>query len=286
MNKKWMVLLGIVLVCSLMLFGCGGGGGGDDDDDGINAPGDDPGDGTKDTFVAVTNITGVPTSEYMNFKLTLSGTVAPDTATNKTIVWSLVDGGGTGVTALGGDNSFTATAAGTVKVKATIANGATASTPYTKEFSITIPDKVVISVNVGGTPQKVEVGVGNATLVSVPSGYQYTTTGSWNAYSYFEIDIGTKTIANISTVKANVTLGGTDLSNKPINVAASEAKPTVYPGSNGNNYSSGDAGKLITLINNFGSNGALTGKVYILLSAHVNTSHTVNFTNVEINFTP
>jgi hypothetical protein len=269
----------------------GGGGGGDDDDDAINVPGDGPGDvpgdGTKDTFVAVTGITGVPAKGYTNMKVTLSGIVAPDTATNKTIVWSLVSGGTTEVTVLGADNSFTATKAGTVKVKATITNGATASTAYTKDFEIEIPDAVGISVNVGGTAQIAEVGVGNATLVSVPGGYQYTTTGSWNAYSYFEIDIGTKTIADISTVKATLLLTGGDTSNKPFGVAASASKPTTYPGqSSGTNWNSYAEAREVTFNKNqLSSNGALTGKVYLILSGHINNNHVVTITNVEINFT-
>jgi endo-1,4-beta-xylanase len=69
-------------------------------------------------FVEVTNITGVPTQAVVGMPLTLSGTVSPANATNKTIVWSLVSGPGT----ISG-NTLTPTGSGTIIVRATIANG-------------------------------------------------------------------------------------------------------------------------------------------------------------------
>jgi hypothetical protein len=86
--------------------------------------------------VAVTGISGVPTSGTAGTPLTLTGTVAPDNATNKTIVWTVKSAGTTGATISG--NTLSAAASGTVTVTATIANGKTASTPYTQDFSITI----------------------------------------------------------------------------------------------------------------------------------------------------
>jgi hypothetical protein len=87
------------------------------------------------SFVAVTGITGVPTSGTVG-TLTLAGTVAPSNATNKTIVWSVKSPGTTGATISG--SVLTTTSSGTVTVTATIANGKTASTPYTQDFSINI----------------------------------------------------------------------------------------------------------------------------------------------------
>jgi endo-1,4-beta-xylanase len=89
-------------------------------------------------FVPVTNITLANSTTTAGTSLTLSGTVAPSNATNKTITWSLV---GTGTTAAGATvsgNQVSATGAGTVVVRATIANGATATTPYTQTFNITV----------------------------------------------------------------------------------------------------------------------------------------------------
>jgi uncharacterized repeat protein (TIGR02543 family) len=89
-------------------------------------------------FVAVTGITGVPTAATVNTPLTLSGTVQPAAATNRTIVWSVQDAGTTGASINGG--TLTATAEGTVSVRATIANGTTEGTAFTRDFSITVTD--------------------------------------------------------------------------------------------------------------------------------------------------
>jgi hypothetical protein len=88
------------------------------------------------SFVAVTNITGVPTTATAGTALNLAGTVAPTNATNKTITWSVKTAGTTGATVTG--STLNVPAAGTVNVTATIANGLTASTPYTKDFTITV----------------------------------------------------------------------------------------------------------------------------------------------------
>jgi hypothetical protein len=75
-------------------------------------------------FVPVDRITGVPAGGTRGIGLNLTGTVEPENTANKTIVWSVKDAG--------------ATAAGTVMVTATIADGTTAGTAYTKDFSIAI----------------------------------------------------------------------------------------------------------------------------------------------------
>ncbi len=96
-------------------------------------------------FVAVTDITGVPTEGTTGKDLTLTGTVAPDTATNKTIVWSVKDAGTTGATIEG--NILKTTAAGTVTVTATVANGASESSDFTKDFEIVVSDPAPVSDN-------------------------------------------------------------------------------------------------------------------------------------------
>ncbi|MDR1724669.1 MAG: T9SS type A sorting domain-containing protein, partial [Tannerella sp.] len=87
-------------------------------------------------FVAVTNISGVPTSATAGTSLTLAGTVSPADATNSAIVWSIANAGTTGATISGA--TFTAAAAGTATVRATVVNGLTASTDYTQDFTITV----------------------------------------------------------------------------------------------------------------------------------------------------
>jgi hypothetical protein len=91
---------------------------------GTNSGGDDP-------FVAVTGIIDVPTAAIVGTELTLTGTVKPDNAANKTIVWS-----GSNVS----NGKLTAPSAGTYTVTATIANGKSESGPYTKDFNITAYD--------------------------------------------------------------------------------------------------------------------------------------------------
>jgi hypothetical protein len=87
-------------------------------------------------FVPVTNITGVPTSTKAITPLTLIGTVVPENATNKTIVWSVQNTGTTGATVSG--NTLNTTAGGTVSVLATITNGASASSNYMQYFNIIV----------------------------------------------------------------------------------------------------------------------------------------------------
>ena len=87
-------------------------------------------------FVAVTGITGLPPTATANVPLTLTGTVEPPNATNQTIVWTVKDAGTTDATIEGA--TLNATAAGTVTVTATIAGGATATTPYAKDFDIEV----------------------------------------------------------------------------------------------------------------------------------------------------
>ncbi|MDR2885536.1 MAG: hypothetical protein LBU95_01990, partial [Rikenellaceae bacterium] len=65
----------------------------------------------------------VPLDAVAGTPLTLAGTVRPDEATNRTIAWSVRDAGATGAAIDG--TTFTATAAGTATVTATVAGGKT-----------------------------------------------------------------------------------------------------------------------------------------------------------------
>jgi uncharacterized protein YjdB len=86
--------------------------------------------------VAVTGISGVPDAATAGTPLTLTGTVAPSNATNKTIAWSVKSAGTTGATISGG--GFYATSAGTATITATVASGTSATTAYTQDFTITV----------------------------------------------------------------------------------------------------------------------------------------------------
>jgi formylglycine-generating enzyme required for sulfatase activity len=102
---------------------------------------DPAGGGTS--FVAVTGITGVPTDWTAGLDLPLSGTVAPENATYKTIAWSVKDEGTTGASISG--NTLTTTTEGTAVVTAAIADGLAAGTPYTQDFSITFASFVAVT---------------------------------------------------------------------------------------------------------------------------------------------
>ncbi|MDR1380293.1 MAG: hypothetical protein LBJ47_02315, partial [Tannerella sp.] len=120
-------------------------------------------------FVAVTNITGVPTTATAGAPLNLTGTVAPANATNKTIAWSVKTAGTTGATSSGG-STLNAAAAGTVVVTARIANGLTASTDYTKDFTITVNAPFIPVTNITGVPTAATAGAPlNLTGTVVPA---------------------------------------------------------------------------------------------------------------------
>ncbi|MCL1874836.1 MAG: InlB B-repeat-containing protein [Synergistaceae bacterium] len=72
-------------------------------------------------FVPVTDIINVPEETEANTPLILTGTVIPDSATYKDIIWSVKDAGTTGA-AISGDTLYAASA-GTAVVTATVRNG-------------------------------------------------------------------------------------------------------------------------------------------------------------------
>ncbi len=99
-------------------------------------------------FVAVNDIAMTnAASVQVNTALTLAGTVTPSDATNKTIVWSVQNADGTGATISG--STFRATTAGTATIRATVVNGASESSNYTKDFTISVSPSTPPFVAVG-----------------------------------------------------------------------------------------------------------------------------------------
>jgi hypothetical protein len=89
-------------------------------------------------MIPVTGISGVPTSGVPDTEVNLGlATVLPSQASNKTIVWSVVNAGDTGVSSISG-SAFTPANAGTIRVRATIVDGTAPGTPYTQDFDIII----------------------------------------------------------------------------------------------------------------------------------------------------
>jgi formylglycine-generating enzyme required for sulfatase activity len=91
---------------------------------------------SKEVFLSVTGITGVPAYGTRGIDLTLTGTVVPANAANRTITWSVKNAGDTGANVSG--NTLSTTGVGTVVLTAAIADGLAVGTAYTQEFSITI----------------------------------------------------------------------------------------------------------------------------------------------------
>jgi hypothetical protein len=113
-------------------------------------------DSRSSNFVPVKSITGVPTGGVKGYEFTLSRSVEPETATNKTIVWSIEEDGGTD--AVLDRNKLTATSTGTVTVKAVIKDGKAPGVDYTQEFEITIFDEYIAVNSIQDIPSRISTG--------------------------------------------------------------------------------------------------------------------------------
>ena len=87
-------------------------------------------------FVPVQEITGIPAASLPYLEIVLSGIVMPEHATNKRILWSIKEDGGT--VALLERNRLSAEEYGTVTITATIVNGSGENEDYTQDFDIVI----------------------------------------------------------------------------------------------------------------------------------------------------
>jgi hypothetical protein len=110
----------------------------------------------NNTFVAVSNITGVPTSAPAG-TLALNPTITPSNATNQNITWTISNAGTTGANIGNFYNTLNTTGTGTVTVTATIANGTAQGTAYTQNFTITILPHIAVS-EITNVPTMVVVG--------------------------------------------------------------------------------------------------------------------------------
>ncbi|MDR2477386.1 MAG: leucine-rich repeat domain-containing protein, partial [Treponema sp.] len=98
---------------------------------------------TAGSFVPVTSILGVPSSAIVGTALTLTGTVEPADATNKTIRWSVKTDGNTAGGTITGTNTLNTTQAGSVTVIAAIVNGTSGGTAFTTEFTIMVTTSII-----------------------------------------------------------------------------------------------------------------------------------------------
>jgi uncharacterized protein YjdB len=141
------------------------------------------------TFVSVTNITGVPTVATVNIPLVLNGTVEPSNATSQTIVWSILDTGGTFATLNG--NMLTAAAVGTIIVTATIADGNPNGANYIQNCTITVGTDIPVT-NIIGVPSVATVNVPLALTATVEPSDATNQTIVWTIF-----DVGT-TLATLN----------------------------------------------------------------------------------------
>jgi len=162
-----------------------------------------------DVFTSVTNITEVPTTANIGMPLTLTGTVVPNNASGQSIAWSVVNAGTTGATITGG-NTLNTTAAGTVTVRATIANGTAIGTNYVKDFTISVIARTIT------------VGAQNGTLTEGVAGtvtFPVTTTNIANGQ--------TGTITWYSNAEGTTLTSATGITAQMSNVASNAATVTV-----------------------------------------------------------
>ena len=127
---------------------------------------------------SVADVTNVPTTATAHNPLLLTATVTPSTATNQTIIWSVVDAGATGAT-ISGSNSFTATDEGMATVKATIKDGIYAGVDFEKEFYV-----VVSKANLTGAVSISGTATFGGTLTANTSGLALTPSIPLGALSY------------------------------------------------------------------------------------------------------
>jgi hypothetical protein len=163
-----------------------------------------------DGFVPVESIIGVPTGNVKNKEFTLSRSVYPSTATNKTIVWSISEDGETNATL--NRNKLTATEAGTVTVRAVIKDGKAPGEDYAQEFEITIFEEYIAVNSIQDVPKNIPAGTVTLTGTVKP-GNAVNKTIIWELKSAGETgatldgDVLTTTAMGTLTVTAIVEYG-------------------------------------------------------------------------------
>jgi hypothetical protein len=152
------------------------------------------------TDIAMTNATSV----NENMDLILEGTVSSNTNINHTIIWSVEDANGTGATI--NDDTFTATSAGTAKVKASVINGLTASDNFTKTFDITVTAAPLVTHSIiAATTTGGSISPSGSVTVNKGENQTFTITPNSN-YSISDVTVDGISIGTISTYTfSNVT---------------------------------------------------------------------------------
>jgi hypothetical protein len=113
-------------------------------------------DSRADGFVPVEYITGVPTGGVVGDEFSLNPSVYPSSATNKTIVWSIADDGGTNATL--NRNKLKATETGTVGIRTLIKDGRAPGVDFTARFDIEILKEYFAVNSIIDIPSKITIG--------------------------------------------------------------------------------------------------------------------------------
>jgi hypothetical protein len=172
----------------------------------------------EDDFVAVTGITGVPATGTAGMPLAFAAvTVAPETATNRTIAWSVAAGSAVSATVNGA--TVTPEAAGVLTLTATVVNGKTDGTEnYTQDFTITVGPAFVPVTNITGVPVTGTAGTPlNFGAVTVEPQTATNQTIAWSA-------------AAGSAVGAAITLNGNVITVTPLAAGTLKLTATVASG--------------------------------------------------------
>ena len=152
-------------------------------------------------FVPVTGISMSQNSALTGVPFALQGTVAPTTATNQNIIWSIENGndGGTGATI--DNNDLNTTHWGTVTVTATIVDGTASGISFTKGFPITVTIRSVTGIS----------GVPTAAIAGTPLSLTGTVTPSdaTNQTIVWTVQNAGTTGATINGTTLNTSAGGT-----------------------------------------------------------------------------
>ena len=114
-----------------------------------------------ETFVSVAILTFAEMSFFQGNAIAgtnfiLSAEVAPHNATNRNIIWSVVNDGNTGSTING--NILNAQRAGTVTVRATIVNGRGHGQDFTQDIGITVVESHIPVTSITGVPTTATAG--------------------------------------------------------------------------------------------------------------------------------
>jgi endo-1,4-beta-xylanase len=155
------------------------------------------------SFIPVIGITGTPTAATAGTPLTLTGAVNPSNSTSNAITWSVKSAGTTGATVNG--NILNTTAAGTATITATIANGNTATTPYTQDFNITVTSAATAIYNTGDIAVVNSIIDNNNLALPKASANESSVPGDWTTCVIWSNDATNKRVTALDLFSRNLT---------------------------------------------------------------------------------